>query len=79
MIRDFPSRTVRFELLHSSGLTGSIVIGGESFSSTATAGDTLLVTFAANAITVSFVGITGVSIIRYEGKYFYRIIYETMQ
>ena len=52
-IRDPPSRIVRFELLYSSGLTGPIgIAGGDSFSSTANAGDTLLGTAdSTNSIT----------------------------
>ena len=79
-IIDLPSRAVRFELLHSSELTGPITIGVDSFSSTANAGDTLLVTADSNnRITITYIDIPApgaMFIIRYEGKYFYRIIYK---
>ena len=69
---------MRFELLYVSGLTGEISINGEIFSSTANAGDTLLVTADSNnRITITYIDIPApvIFIIRYEGKYFYTTIY----
>ena len=80
VMRDLPSRaTVRFQLIHSSQLIGPITIVAKSFRSTANAGDTLLVTADSNnriGITYTDIPAPGAMfIIRYEGKYFYRIIY----
>ena len=80
VMRDLPSRaTVRFQLIHSNGLTGPINVG-DGFSSTANAGDTLLETAdSTNRITTTYIDVPApgaMFIIRYEGKYFYRIIYK---
>ena len=80
VMKDLPRRaTVRFELIHSSQLTGPISVG-DGFSSTANAGDTLLVTADSNnRITITYTDVPApgaMFIIRYEGKYFYRIIYK---
>ena len=77
VIRDLPSKaTVRFELLYVSGLTGPITINSNSFSSSANAGDTLLATANEGLINTVYSTITtpAIFIIRFEGKYFCRII-----
>ena len=69
------SRAAKFELLHSSGLTGSIIISSESFRSTANAGDTVVVNTTSGSIDTSYTGTSASAVysIKYDGKYFYRM------
>ena len=77
-IQKIPSRAVRFELLYVRRQAYQISFGLAEFNRTAKAGDTLLVTASYDFIMLYLYRRPALSmfIIRYECKYFYRIIYK---
>ena len=77
-IFNLPSRTLRLELLYSRALTSYINIGGAKFYKSNKAGATRLLTANSKEIHATYGQLydRAIFVVKYEGKYFYKIIYK---